>query len=66
MVVDFLVPLIAQEREIGTGRMTGTVGLLREAVAEGLLTAEEACGAYNQMKRLGGFLPKLSLSDFQP
>lgn len=54
------------EREIGATRMTGTVGLLREAVAAGLVTAEEACEAYHQMKCLGGFLPKLSLSDFQP
>ncbi|TXL68853.1 hypothetical protein [Zeimonas arvi] len=54
------------EREIGIARMTGTVGLLREAVVVGLLTAEEAFAAYEQMKRLGGFLPKKSLADFQP
>lgn len=54
------------EREIGVARMTGTVGLVREAVAAGLLTAEEAFEAYQQMKRLGGFLPKLSLADFLP
>lgn len=54
------------ECEIGVSRMTGTVGLLREAVAAGLITAEEAFNAYQQMKRLGGFLPKLSLVDFKP
>ncbi|MBB4226083.1 hypothetical protein [Variovorax guangxiensis] len=53
------------EREIGVVRMTGTVGLIRDAVAIGLLTATEAFEAYQQMKRLGGFLPKLSLDDFE-
>lgn len=53
------------EREIGVPRMTGTVGLLREAVVAGLVTAEEAFEAYQQMKRLGGFLPTLSLGDFK-
>jgi predicted nucleic acid-binding protein len=54
------------EREVGVLRLTGTVGLLRETVATGLITAEEAFAAYQQMKRLGGFLPKLSLTDFKP
>ena len=54
------------EREIGVLRMTGSVGLLRDAITAGLLTAEEAFEAYQQMKRLGGFLPKLSLADFEP
>ncbi len=53
------------EGEIGAARMTGTVGLMRDAVAAGLLKAEEAFEAYLQMKRLGGFLPKLLLVDFQ-
>ena len=53
------------EREIGAAGMTGTVGLLREAVVAGSLTPEEAFEAFQQMKRLGGFLPKLSLADFQ-
>lgn len=52
------------EREIGDPRMTGTVGLLREAVVAGLVTSKEAFEAYQQMKRLGGFLPKMSLADF--
>lgn len=54
------------KREIGVVRMTGTVGLLRDTVTAGLLTPEEAFEAYQQMKRLGGFLPKLSLADFEP
>lgn len=53
------------EREIGGPRMTGTVGLLREAVAAGLVTADEAFEAYQQMKRMGGFLPKLSSADLK-
>lgn len=54
------------EQEIGIHRMTGTVGLLREVVAVGLITEENAFKAYQQMKRLGGFLPNLSLIDFKP
>lgn len=54
------------EREIGAQRMTGTVGLLRDAVRAGLLTQEKAFAAYQRMKRLGGFLPKLTLVDFNP
>lgn len=53
------------EREIGASRMTGTVGLLRDAVVARLLTGDEAFVAYEQMKRLGGFLPKLSRADFE-
>ncbi len=54
------------EREIGVPHRTGSVGLLRDAVAARLVTAEDAFEAYQQMKRLGGFLPKLSLADFKP
>jgi predicted nucleic acid-binding protein len=54
------------EREIGVSRMTGTVGLLREVIAAGLMTSEAAFEAYQQMKRLGGFLPRLTPADFQP
>lgn len=53
------------EREIGVLRMTGTVGLLRQAVATELVTAGEAFEAYQQMRRRGGFLPKQSLANFK-
>jgi len=53
------------KREIGASRLTGTVGLLRDAVAAGLITSEAAFEAYQRMKRLGGFLPRLTLFDFQ-
>jgi len=52
-------------REIGVGRLTGTVGLLRDAIAAGLTTAEAAFESYQQMKRSGGFLPDLTLTDFK-
>lgn len=52
-------------REIGVERLTGTVGLLRDAIAAGLTTAEAAFESYQQMKRRGGFLPDLKLADFQ-
>jgi len=52
-------------REIGAGRLTGTVGLLRDAIAAGLMTAEAAFESYQEMKCRGGFLPDLTLTDFQ-
>jgi predicted nucleic acid-binding protein len=52
-------------REIGVERRTGTVGLLREAIAAGLMSPEAAFEAYQQMKRLGGYLPRLTLADFK-
>lgn len=52
-------------REIGVERLTGTVGLLRDAIAAGLMTAEAAFESYQQMKRRGGFLPDLLLADLQ-
>lgn len=51
-------------REIGVERLTGTVGLLRDAIAAGVMTAEAAFESYQQMKRRGGFLPDLKLADF--
>lgn len=53
------------EIELGTARLTGTVGLLRQAISAGVITPEAAFAAYQQMKRLGGFLPNLALSDFR-
>jgi predicted nucleic acid-binding protein len=53
------------EREIGASRRTGTVGLLRQAIAAGFLTSEAAFEAYQKMKTRGGYLPSLALSDFQ-
>lgn len=52
-------------REIGVERLTGTVGLLRDAIAAGLMTAEAAFESYQQMKRRGGYLPDLKLADLQ-
>jgi predicted nucleic acid-binding protein len=54
------------ERELGSARLTGSVGLLRDAVSAGLLTAQDAYDAFLRMKQLGGYLPTLALSDFQP
>jgi len=54
------------ERELGQARMTGTIGLLRQTVVAGLLTPQEAFAAYQQMERLGGYLPRVALSDFEP
>lgn len=54
------------KRELGVSRMTGTVGLLRDAVTARLLTAKAAFIVYQNMRYLGGFLPVLTLNDFKP
>ena len=46
-------------------RVVGTLGLLALSVAKGLLTADAAFAAYEQMRKLGGFLPQLNFEAFQ-
>lgn len=50
-------------RELGSGRVTGTIGLLALGVHHEKLTIEAALGACEQMRRRGGFLPELSPDD---
>lgn len=45
--------------------LTGSIGLLREAMAEGILSAEQAYNSYQLMRTRGGYLPSLRLSDFE-
>jgi predicted nucleic acid-binding protein len=52
------------QRELGVAKLTGSMGLLREAVAAGLLTSEEAFSSYELMRARGGYLPKLAAGDF--
>lgn len=51
--------------ELGEERLCGSIGLLREAVRDGLTTREEALAAYEQMKSRGGFLPDIDESFFR-
>lgn len=44
---------------LGEARLTGSIGLLREAVKAGLLTQAEAFAAYRLMRERGGFLPEI-------
>lgn len=48
-------------KEIGRGRLTGTIGLLQALIAEGLLTETDAGSAHSTMIKRGAFLPNLSL-----
>lgn len=54
----------AIKEEIGAGRMTGSLGLLREAIGARLLDQAAAFGAYERMKQSGGFLPELQKEFF--
>ena len=49
---------------LGTDRVSGTLGLLKEAVAESLMTKTDAFAAYQKMRAAGGFLPQISIDFF--
>ena len=49
---------------LGADRVSGTLGLLKEAVAESLMTKTAAFAAYEQMRAAGGFLPQISIGFF--
>jgi predicted nucleic acid-binding protein len=49
----------AVANEIGSVRLTGSIGLLKSAVHQGLLSASDAYVAYQLMIASGGFLPRL-------
>lgn len=48
--------------ELGDARLTGTLGLLREAVAAGVIDEEQARTAYATMIARGAFLPEFNLA----
>lgn len=50
--------------EVGNSNVIGSIGLLRELVAQGVITAREAWTSYRLMKDAGAFLPKLSSNFF--
>lgn len=49
---------------LGEHRVTGSIGLLREAVSCKLITAQEATHAVQKMRSMGGYLPELPLNYF--
>ncbi|MGK6308656.1 hypothetical protein [Variovorax sp. DT-64] len=51
-------------RVLGESRLTGSIGLLREAARAGLLTQAEAFAAYSLMRERGGFLPTVAEAEF--
>ena len=53
-------------RELGEGRVIGTLGLLVRATDLSVLTPDAAIAAYELMRRRGGFLPDVPASTFLP
>lgn len=51
-------------KEIGVDRLTGTIGLIHVAFAEGILNEQEARAAHSIMIASGGFLPELALPSY--
>lgn len=51
---------------LGSSRLTGSLGLLRNAVLGGFLPRETADVAYRKMLVAGGFLPQLPARFFEP
>jgi predicted nucleic acid-binding protein len=49
---------------LGVANVSGSLGLLKEAVAESLITKQDAYAAYEQMRAAGGFLPDVALDFF--
>lgn len=52
-------------QEIGVHRVTGSLGLMQEAVKLGRLSVAEAMAAYHRMKAAGAFLPNLEADFFR-
>jgi predicted nucleic acid-binding protein len=53
-------------RELGEGRVIGTLGLLIRATELSVLTPGAAIAAYELMRRRGGFLPDVPADRFSP
>ncbi|HVA41371.1 MAG TPA: hypothetical protein VNF49_11950, partial [Candidatus Binataceae bacterium] len=53
-------------RELGQGRVTGSLGLLVRAVELVALTSDQASAAYELMRKRGGFLPDVPAATFSP
>jgi hypothetical protein len=51
--------------EIGSLLVSGSIGLLRESVEAGDLTATEAFAAVEQARSMGGFLPGVGEAFFR-
>jgi predicted nucleic acid-binding protein len=54
---------VIKQKSVGV-QLTGSIGLLRDAVAAGFLSSAHAFEAYELMKVRGGYLPDLKLDDF--
>ena len=52
-------------QELGEGRVTGSLGLMKDAVAIGRLSVAEVMAAYERMKAAGAFLPNVDQAFFR-
>jgi len=50
--------------ELGPAAVTGSIGLMKRAIAEAIFTADHAYAAFGKMRAAGGFLPDLKREDF--
>lgn len=62
---DFAARSIITER-LGASRLTGSIGLLRQAITANALTPKQALESYQLMRERGGFLPEMELAGFTP
>lgn len=51
--------------ELGKARVTGSIGLIREAVAGGVVELDDAYLAYSKMINAGAYLPNLAQDKFE-
>ena len=49
---------------LGKERLSGSISLLRHAIADGAIDRKQAFFAYSLMRERGGFLPSLTENDF--
>jgi len=52
--------------ELGKSKVTGSIGLLRTAVGNGLIDRNSSYNAYQLMRTMGAFLPNWSLDEAFP
>jgi predicted nucleic acid-binding protein len=55
----------AATRELGASNVIGSIGLLRLCVKAKIVTGSEAFEKYEEMKRRGAFLPRITIEDLE-
>ncbi len=63
LVFDDLAARKTASKLIGSHRVTGSIGILQACVTHSLLTKNNAYEAYIAMKKMGGFLPAMTITE---